>query len=155
MPGFFHSGNVRRMKVVERLADFPKKIALRGLQLEAYQLLQGRDPQKPVIKVSPDGQNVAAVKRAFAVAAKVMGGSVETRNADDGSILVKWSSSPRTRRRRGSVQRSKPQHSREAVDREARRLHSLKADAGPYESISTEEKRKLEISAKRNLSRRA
>jgi len=147
------------MKIVERLADFPKnpkKIALRGLQLEAYQLLQNRDPQKPVIKVAPDGQHVAAVKRAFAAAAKVLGGSVETRNAEDGSIMVKWSSSLRTRGRRAGAQRkAKPQHSAEAVEGEAKRLHSLQGSGGSYESLPAEAKRKLHISAKRNLSRRA
>jgi hypothetical protein len=144
------------MKVVETLPDFPKKVALRGLQFEAYQLLQGSDPQRPVIKVSPDGQNVAAVKRAFAAAAKVLGGSVETRNAEDGTILVRWSSSPRTRGRRASGnQAAKPQHSEEAIDREMKRLHGLKAGSGSFESLSGEAKRKLEISAKRNLSRRA
>ena len=54
------------MKVLDRLDDFPKKVALRGLQLEAFQLLQNRETKKPVIKVSPEDQNVAAVKRAYA-----------------------------------------------------------------------------------------
>lgn len=143
------------MKIVERLADFPKRVALRGLQLEAYQMLQERDPHKPVIKVSTDGQNVAAVKRAFAAAAKFMGGSVETRNAEDGAILVRWSSSPRTRGRRGAVRKAKPQHSAEAIERESKRLHGLKSGSGSYEALSKEAKRKLEISAKRNLSRKS
>jgi hypothetical protein len=144
------------MKVVEQLPEFPKKIALRGLQLEAYQLLQNQDAQKPVVRVSPDGQNVAAVKRAFAAAAKVLGGSVETRNGEDGTILVKWSSSPRVRGRRGAstgVAKAKLQHSNEAVEAEARRLHGLKG-SGSYDSLSAGAKRKLDISAKRNLSRR-
>jgi hypothetical protein len=141
------------MKIVDRMVDFPKRIALRGLQLEAYQVLQDRDPHKPVIKVATEGQNVAAVKRAFAAAAKFMGGSVETRNAEDGAILVKWSSSPRVRGRRGAARKAKPQHSPEAIEREARRLHALKG-SGTYESLSAEAKRKLTISAKRNLSRR-
>src|SRR5262249_43158888 len=102
------------MKIVEKLPDFPKKVALRGLQLEAYQLLQNVDPKNPVIKVELDGQNVAAVKRAFAAAAKHIGGAVETRNADEGTILVKWSSTPRASGRKGAVARPKPQHSREA-----------------------------------------
>lgn len=144
------------MKVVDTLTDFPKKVALRGLQLEAYQLLQTPDAQKPVIKVSPDGQNVAAVKRAFAAAAKVLGGSVETRNADDGTILVKWASSPRTRGRRATgSQVAKPRHSREAIDREVMRLHGLKPGSGSIDSLSADARRKLEISAKRNLSRSA
>ncbi|HVA23102.1 MAG TPA: hypothetical protein VMW62_01785 [Chloroflexota bacterium] len=143
------------MKVVETLADFPKKVALRGLQLEAYELLQVRDAQKPVIKVSPDGQNVAAIKRAFAAAAKILGGSVETRNGDDGTILVRWSSSPRTRGRRSTgVQTAKLQHSREAIDLEVKRLHGLKGGSGSVDSLSADSKRKLEISAKRNLSRK-
>ena len=143
------------MKIVETLPDFPKKVALRGLQLEAYQLLQGADKQKPVIKVSPDGQNVAAIKRAFAAAAKVLGGSVETRNGEDGTILVKWSASPRVRGRRGSgAAKAKPQHSQADIDKEARRLHGLKG-GGSYESLSADAKRKLQISAKRNLSRGA
>src|SRR5262249_2173519 len=110
------------MKVVERLTEFPKKIALRGLQLEAYQLLQNRDGQKPVSKISPDGQNVAAAKRAFAAAAKVLGGSVETRNGEDGTILVRYSSTPRTRGRRAAAgtQRAKPQHSQASIDQEMR-----------------------------------
>ncbi|HLG69602.1 MAG TPA: hypothetical protein VK009_04170 [Chloroflexota bacterium] len=143
------------MKVVDQLTEFPKKVALRGLQLEAYQLLQNRDAQKPIIKVSPDGQNVAAVKRAFAAAAKVLGGSVETRNGEDGTILVKYSSTPRTRARRGTATaRPKPQHSAAAVEQEMRRLHGLKG-GGSFDSLSAEAKRKLEISAKRNLSRKA
>ncbi len=143
------------MKIVEQLEDFPKRVALRGLQLEAYQLLQNCDPKKSVLKVSPDGQNVAAVKRAFAAAAKVLGGSVETRNADDGTILVKYSSTPRTRGRRGTgPQRAKPQHSAAAIENEMNRLLSQKG-GGSLSSLSAEERRKLEISAKRNLSRRA
>src|SRR5581483_4552678 len=138
------------MKVVDKLPDFPKKVALRGLQLEAYQLLQGVDPKNPVIKVEPDGQNVAAVKRAFAAAAKHLGGGVETRNAEDGTILVKWSNTPRAGRRGGAA-KPKPQHSAEAIDKEARRLHGLKG-SGSYDSLSAEAKRKLQISAKRNLS---
>ena len=142
------------MKVVEKLPEFPKKIALRGLQLEAYQLLQNQDRQNPVIRISPDGQNVAAIKRAFAAAAKVLGGSAETRNGEDGTILVKWSSTPRVRGRRGSgTQKAKVEHSQDAVEREAKRLHALKG-SGAYESLSAEAKRKLNISAKRNLSRR-
>lgn len=144
------------MKVVDTLPDFPKKVALRGLQLEAYQMLQSRDTHKPVIKVSPDGQNVAAVKRAFAAAAKVLGGSVETRNADDGTILVRWSASPRVRGRRGSGSaKAKPQHSQDAINKEMRRLHGLKPGSGSFESMAGDERRKLEISAKRNLSRKA
>jgi len=145
------------MKIVETLPDFPKKVALRGLQLEAYQALQNVDPAKPVIKIDPAGQNVAALKRAFAAAAKALNGSVETRNADDGGILVKWSSSPRARGKRGAggAQRAKPQHSEGDVEREARRLHALKAGGGAYESLPADAKRKLNISAKRNLSRRA
>jgi hypothetical protein len=143
------------MKVVEQMPEFPKKVALRGLQLEAYQLLQSRDPHKPVMKVTPDGQNVAAVKRAFAAAAKLLGGSVETRNGEDGTILVKWSAAPRARGRRGAgAAKAKVQHSAADVEREARRLHGL-SGSGAYESLSAEAKRKLDISAKRNLSRRA
>ena len=142
------------MKVVDTLPDFPKKVALRGLQLEAYQLLQSRDAQKPVIKVAPDGQNVAAIKRAFAAAAKVLGGAVETRNADDGGILVKWLSSPRTRgRRNAGAQAAKPAHSRDAINSEMKRLHGIKGASGSVDSLPAEERRKLEISAKRNLSR--
>lgn len=143
------------MKIVERLPDFPKRVALRGLQLEAYQMLQERDPQKPVIKVTTDGQNVAAVKRAFAAAAKFMGGSVEARNGEDGTILVKWSSTPRTRGRRGAPRKAKPQHSQEAIEREAKRLHALKPAGGAFDSLSADAKRKLTISAKRNLSRKS
>jgi len=145
------------MKIVEILSDFPKKVALRGLQLEAYQALQNVDPAKPVIKIDPDGQNVAALKRAFAAAAKALNGSVETRNAEDGAILVKWSLSPRSRGKRGAgaAQRPKPQHSAGDVEHEARRLHALKPGGGAYEGLSAEAKRKLQISAKRNLSRRA
>lgn len=144
------------MKIVDRLSDFPKKVALRGLQLEAYQALQNVDTSKPVIKVEPDGQNVAAIKRAFAAAAKALDGSVETRNAEDGGILVKWSATPSSRGRRGAsaAQRAKTQHSDEDVEREARRLHGLKGASGSYETQPDDAKRKLRISAKRNLSRR-
>jgi hypothetical protein len=142
------------MKIVERLPDFPKRIALRGLQLEAYQMLQERDAHNPVIRVSPDGQNVAAVKRAFAAAAKFMGGSVDTRNGDDGTILVKWSSIARAKGRRSAVRKAKPQHSQEAIEREAKRLHDIKG-SGSYDSLAADAKRKLMISAKRNLSRKA
>lgn len=142
------------MKIVERLADFPRRVALRGLALEAYQLLQDREARSPVIKIATEGQSAAAVKRAFSTAAKFMGGSVETRNAEDGSILVKWSSSPRVRGRRGTARKAKPEHSREAIEREMRRLHSAKG-SGSYESLPAGPKRKLEISAKRNLSRKS
>jgi hypothetical protein len=142
------------MRIVERLPDFPKRVVLRGLQLEAYQMLQERDARNPVLKISIDGQNVAAVKRAFAAAAKFMGGSVETRNAEDGTILVKWSSTSRTRGRGGAVRKAKPQHSDDAIEREAKRLHEQKG-GGSYDSLSADARRKLTISAKRNLSRRA
>ena len=145
------------MKIVETLPDFPKKVALRGLQLEAYQALQNVDPAKPVVKIAPDGQNVAAVKRAFVAAAKALNGSVETRNADDGAILVKWSPTPSIRGRRGAgVAAAKPrkEHSEADIDKEVRRLFALKPSGGSYEGLSDELKRKLRISAKRNLSRR-
>lgn len=144
------------MKIIDRLSDFPKKVALRGLQFEAYQALQNVDPDKPVIKIEPDGQNVAAIKRAFAAAAKALDGSVETRNGDEGAILVKWSPTPSMRGRRaaGAGQRSKADHSEEEVEREARRLFGQKGGAGAYESQNEEAQRKLRISAKRNLSRR-
>ena len=144
------------MKIVDRLPDFPKKVALRGLQLEAYQALQNIDQSKPVIKIEPDGQNVAAIKRAFAAAAKALNGSVETRNADDGAILVKWSATPSTRgRRSANPARPRLQHSDADVEREAQRLHSQKGTTGSYAGLSDDAKRKLRISAKRNLSRRA
>jgi hypothetical protein len=142
------------MKIVERLSDFPRRVGLRGLALEAYQLLQERDTRNPVVKVATEGQSAAAVKRAFSAAAKFMGGSVETRNAEDGAILVKWSSSQRVRGRRGTARKAKPEHSREAIEREMRRLHSVKG-SGNYDSLSADGKRKLEISAKRNLSRKS
>lgn len=143
------------MKIVEALPDFPKKVNLKGVQLEAYQMLQNADPQKPVIKIAPDGQNVAALKRAFAAAAKVLGGSVETRNGDDGTIFVRWSASPSAHGRRGegSAQRGTATHSEEAVQREARRLWQQKGGQGSFESEPDEARRKLLISAKRNLSR--
>ncbi|HEU0168221.1 MAG TPA: hypothetical protein VFS62_10620 [Chloroflexota bacterium] len=144
------------MKIVETLSDFPKKVALRGLQLEAYQALQNVDISKPVIKIAPDGQNVAAVKRAFAAAAKALNGSVETRNAEDGAILVKWSPTPSTRGRRGSGGAVKPhkEHSEADVDKEARRLFAIKPSGASFEGLPDGAKRKLRISAKRNLSRR-
>lgn len=122
--------------------------------MEAFQVLQNREPRRRVMKVSLDGQNVAAVKRAFAAAAKLLGGTVETRNAEEGSIFVKWSSSPRTRGRRSGGQGSaKTQHSAEAIQREMKRLHGLKGGTGSVDGLPAEAKRKLEISAKRNLSR--
>ncbi|MBV8086280.1 MAG: hypothetical protein JO247_15850 [Chloroflexi bacterium] len=144
------------MKIVETLPDFPKKVALRGLQLEAYQALQNVDPSKPVIKIAPDGQNVAALKRSFVAAAKALNGSVETRNADDGAILVKWSPTPSTRGRRAAVAPAKvrKEHSEADIDKEVRRLFALKPTGASYDGVSDEAKRKLRISAKRNLSRR-
>ncbi|HEX6513585.1 MAG TPA: hypothetical protein VF157_14880, partial [Chloroflexota bacterium] len=69
-------------------------------------------------------------------------------------ILVKWSSSPRARGRRGAAQRAKPEHSRQAIEAEMKRLHGLKG-GGSFDSLPADAKRKLEISAKRNLSRKS
>ncbi len=145
------------MRVLEKLANFPeKRPSLRGLSLEAYQLLQDIDRARPVLKVAPEGQNVAAIKRAFTAAAKVLGGSVLTQNADDGTILVKWSSTPRVRKRQAAAAASpKPQHSEEAIEKEAERLSTLQGESGGYAKQPDEVKRKLRISAKRNLSRGA
>lgn len=146
----------RTMKIVEQLSEFPKKIALRGLQLEAFQALQNMDKSKPVIKIAPDGQNVAAIKRAFAAAAKVLGGSVETRNGEDGTILAKWSPTPSTRGRKGAgASKARVAHSDAAVTAEMERLWKTKGSTGILAGQSAEVKRKLTISAKRNLSRAA
>ena len=79
------------MKIVEKLPDFPAgPPRLRGLNAEAYELLKRIDKSKPVLKIDTEGQNAAAVKRAFARAAKELGGSVRSQNTDDGTILVKF-----------------------------------------------------------------
>jgi hypothetical protein len=134
------------VKVVEKLPDFPaKRPTLRGLNAEAYQLLQGVDKAKPVLKVNPEGQNVAAVKRAFARAAKELGGSVRSQNADEGMILVKFESG--RRQPRTAKPKARHEHSRQAIEAEMRRLNP------DYKELDAPASRKLEISAKRNLSR--
>ncbi|MHB8620966.1 MAG: hypothetical protein ACYDAG_15575 [Chloroflexota bacterium] len=146
------------MKVTERMTDFPRKPALKGLQLEAYHILQSADKGKPVAQVALDGQNAPAVKRAFVAAAKVLDGAVEIQNGEHDSILVRWLPRGQTgQRRRGvSLARARVQHSDEAVEAEAKRLWALKGEpADSYHGQDAETKRKLHISAKRNLSRRA
>jgi hypothetical protein len=60
---------------------------------------------------------MAAVKRAFARAAKELGGSVRTQNAEDGLIFVKWETTAGPRRwARGSVaSKPKARHSEAAI----------------------------------------
>jgi len=143
------------MKIVERLSDFPPTAPkLKGLPLEAYNVLETLTPDRPVLVISPDGANVAAVKRAFVSAAKFKGGSVETRNGEGGTILVRFSSSPRGHRT--TPARAAIEHSDADVQAEMKRLY---VSAGNKESdfpkLSADAARKLSISAKRNLSRRA
>ena len=139
------------MKIVETLADFPAKPPrLRGLDAEAYELLKAIEKSKPVLRVNPEGQNVGAVKRAFARAAKGLGGSVRSQNAEDGMILVKWSST------QASATQATIQHSQAAVEAEARRLYVAAGHReSSYDRLTAEAKKKLTTSAKRNLSRAA
>lgn len=143
------------MKVIEKLPDFPQtKPKLRGLALEADNLLQSITADKPVLVISPEGANVAAVKRAFAAAAKAQGGSVETRNGENDTILVRFSSSPRATRR-GSVKRH-IEHSEADIESEMKRLYVAAGNtANDFIKLSPDAQRKLNISAKRNLSRRS
>ncbi|MDE3075855.1 MAG: hypothetical protein KGJ86_10540 [Chloroflexota bacterium] len=144
------------MKVVETLQEFPTKITLRGLPLEAFTILRNVDKQKPVARVTLEGQNAAAVKRAFAAAAKALGGSVETRNAEGDAILVKWSQQPAVRGRRGAAgARGHVEHAEGAIQAEMQRLWAEKGQPGSPDQAGDTAKRKLRISAKRNLSRRA
>lgn len=144
------------MKVVETLDDFPAKVALRGLQLEAYQILQSADKQKPVMKVTLDGQNAAAVKRAFVAAAKALGGSVETRNSDGDAVLVRWSQKPSIGRRGSGTLRARLEHAEADIMAEIRRLWVEKGRSlTALDSADETTKRKMRTSAKRNLSRKA
>jgi hypothetical protein len=143
------------MKIVEKLPDFPQSAPkLKGLSLEAHDLLQNISPDKPVLVISPEGANVAAVKRAFAAAAKAQGGSVDTRNGENDTILVRWSSSRRTTR--PGPARAPIEHSEADIEAEIRRLYASAGnkDSG-YAKLSPDARRKLSISAKRNLSRRS
>jgi len=144
------------MKITERLPDFPQtKAKLKGLAAEAAQLLETVKQDMPVLKVKLDGANVAAAKRSFVAAAKTLGGSVESRNAEDDHILVKWLSTPRARRLAQTV-RAIRDHAPAAVEAEARRLYSIAGNRiDDFVKLSGEARRKLEISAKRNLSRKA
>src|SRR5579864_3891503 len=70
------TGAVRRagvsccqMRIVDRLPSFPAvKPRLRGLQVEAYELLKLATQDRPVLKVDLTGEAVATAKRAFTVA---------------------------------------------------------------------------------------
>src|SRR5579859_601700 len=130
------------MKIVETMTDFPAEPPrLRGLNAEAYELLKGIDKSKPVLKVNPEGQNVAAVKRAFARAAKELGGSVRSQNAEDGMILVKWSNTRSGRQT--SAPKPKIQHSAAAVEAEAKRLYVAAGHReSSYENLSADAKKK-------------
>ncbi len=143
------------MKVVDRLSDFPKAAPkLRGLPLEAHNLLETVRSDKPVLVVSPEGANVAAVKRAFAAAAKLRGGSVVSRNGEDGTILVRYSATARVRGARKSQPRL--EHSDAVIETEMKRLYVVAGNReADFDKLSDDAKRKLTISAKRNLSRRA
>ena len=145
------------MKVVERLEEFPTKVALKGLSLDAYQILQNVDNFKPVMRVALDGQNAAAVKRAFVAASKVLGGSVETRNAEGDAILVRWIDKPSTKGKRlAGAARHRIEHAESTVLDEMKRLWELAGHAGrSLDTADETTKRKMRISAKRNLSRRA
>jgi hypothetical protein len=100
------------------------------------------------------GETVATAKRAFTVAAKALKRGVQSRLADDNTLLVKLVNSPRigaaAHRAATAVT-----HSAEVVDAEAKRLWSLKGEREAYERLSESVKRGLRISAKRNLSRRS
>ncbi|HUZ77675.1 MAG TPA: hypothetical protein VMV93_08860 [Chloroflexota bacterium] len=144
------------MKLIDSLETFPPKTSLKGLPLEAYNLLQSADKRKPVLQLHLEGQNGAAVRRAFATAAKALGGSVETRDGDGGTILVRWSRRPGPARGRGSATPVATQHSEAAVAAEVARLWREKGpSAGPIEQADELTRRRLTISAKRNLSRHA
>ena len=140
------------MKVLEKLSEFPEvKPKLKGLAAEALSHLQAVKRDLPVLKVQLEGENVAAVKRAFTAAAKHMKGAVESRTAEGNTILVKWLAEGRARRVRGTGP-AKIEHTAEAIAAEVKRLWDSKGVKG---SPSATDKRKLEVSAKRNLSRRA
>ena len=142
------------MKVIEKLADFPViERRLKGLAAEAHELLKA-SPKGQVLKVELDGQNPAAVKRAFAAAAKALGGAAESRDGDNGTILVRWTAGL-PKRLRGVA---KPQHlhSEAHVEAEAKRLYVTAGNpATDYGKLAGDAKKKLFISAKRNLSRAA
>jgi len=143
------------MRIVEKLPAFPAvKPRLRGLQAEAYELLKTASVDRPVLKVDLAGETVATAKRAFTAAAKILKGGVQSRLADDNTLLVKWLSSPRGK---GYAQRAGATiiHATESVEAEAKRLWSLRDERGAYERLSENIKRGLRISAKRNLSRRS
>lgn len=142
------------MKVVEQFAGFPQATPqLKGLVLEAHHLLGSVSSDKPVLVVSPEGANVAALKRAFAAAAKARGGSVTARNGENGTVLVRYSA---TQVRGSRTYTPRPEHSEAAIEAEMMRLYvgggNKEAD---FDKLSSDARRKLSISAKRNLSRRA
>ncbi|MGH2468676.1 MAG: hypothetical protein ACRDGF_01275, partial [Chloroflexota bacterium] len=99
------------MKLIDSLETFPPKKPLKGLPLEAYTMLQSADKRKPVLRLHLEGQNGPAVKRAFAAAAKALGGSVETRDGEGGTILVRWYRGPGAARGRGTAAPAAAQHS--------------------------------------------
>jgi len=142
------------MKVIEKLADFPAtERRLKGLAAEAHELLKA-SPKGQVLKVEVDGQNPAAVKRAFAAAAKALGGAAESRDGDNGRILVRWRVGLSTRSR--SVAKLRHVHSEIAIEAEAKRLYTAAGNAATdYATLAADAKKKLIISAKRNLSRGA
>jgi hypothetical protein len=144
-----------QMRIVDRLPSFPAvKPKLRGLQAEAYELLKSATADRPVLKVDLAGESIATAKRAFTVAAKALKRGVQSRLADDNTLLVKVVHSPgiavAAHRAATAVA-----HSAEVVEAEAKRLWSLKGERGAYERLSETVKRGLRISAKRNLSRRS
>jgi len=142
------------MKIVEKLADFPRSAPrLRGLALEALNLLQEITPDKQVLVVAPETTNVAAAKRAFAAVAKFTGRRVETRNGENGTILVRYSAA-----RTLSLGRAKPpqEHLAAAIEAEMKRLYVAAGNKeSDFRKLSSDAQRKLSISAKRNLSRKA
>ena len=143
------------MRIVDRLPSFPKvKPKLRGLQAEALELLKTVTADRPVLKVDLAGETVATAKRAFTVAAKTLKRSVQSRPAEDNTLLVKLLNSPRPG---PAVHRAATAvaHAAEAVEGEAKRLWALRGERGAYERLSESVKRGLRISAKRNLSRRS
>ena len=143
------------MKVVGTLNSFPERARkLKGLALEAHNLLETVTSDKPVLVVAPEGVNVAAAKRAFGAAAKHRGGSVDTRNGEGGTILVRWA--PSGRQTRGASVKARIEHSQAQIETEMKRLHATAGNtAADFVKLSAEGLRKFSISAKRNLSRRA
>src|SRR5487761_1256340 len=134
------------MKVVEKLAGFPQTAPrLSGLALEALGVLETITPDKPVLVVSPEATNVAAVKRAFVAAAKSINRQVDARNGEDGMVLVRLSSSLNTATPRRAT--SQQEHSSSAIEAEMKRLYVAAGNKeANFGKVSPDARRKLSIS---------